>query len=48
MWVSIFMVIVGLGLIGMTDYVYDTPRGYDHYGLAAGKNIFIWSFGLIV
>lgn len=43
MWVSIFMVIVGLGLIGMTDYVYDTPRGYDHYGLAAGDLLIVMS-----
>ena len=36
MWVSIGMVIVGLGLIGMTDFIYKPPQGYDQFGLAAG------------
>lgn len=36
MWVSISMVVAGLGLIGMTDYVHNRPPGFDDYGLAAG------------
>ncbi|XP_076451920.1 solute carrier family 35 member F6-like [Babylonia areolata] len=36
MWVSIGMVIVGLGLFGMTDFVHKMSSRYDKYGLAAG------------
>lgn len=43
MWVSIAMVIVGLGLIGMTDFVYLTPPGYDQYGIAAGCLLMVMS-----
>ncbi|KAK7093542.1 solute carrier family 35 member F6-like isoform X2 [Littorina saxatilis] len=43
MWVSIGMVVVGLGLIGMTDFVHKTPPGYDKYGIAAGCLLMVMS-----
>ena len=40
MTVSIGMVIVGIGLIGMTDFLPPfTPTGYDRYGIAAGTSL---------
>ena len=37
MWVSIAMVVIGIGLIGMTDFLpMFSPPGFDKYGIAAG------------